>query len=128
MDTLTRNLGLSYSIRPDYIHARITARHVDRSTAMTYLSEVISKCADRRCHRLLLERDIPTMMSDDELFQTMDEVVAMDSGTRIAFLNPHTTIEEGLQHIELYGAGPDGNYRCFRTREEAEQWLLEEEA
>jgi len=128
MGTSQKRFELEFKEHPEYLHARISAPYIDYSMAMSYLSEVMSECANRRCKRLLLERDIPDMMPEDELFKSMDYLVSLDSGgTRIAFLNPHTSVAEALQHIVDYGAGRGGVYRYFQDFDEAEAWLLEDE-
>jgi hypothetical protein len=85
----------------------------------------MSECADRRCKRLLVERDVRTMAAGDELFETMNDLVALDSVTRIAFVTPHTTVAESRQHAVDHGTGHDGDYRFFRSKDKAVEWLLQ---
>lgn len=115
---------LEFLERPNYIHARISATEIDISMAMEYLSEVMLYCADKRKKRLLIERDIPSMMPQDEMDQAMNYLVSIDSKTRIAFLNPHAKVERSLKNIIDHGTDRGGNYRYFKNLKEAEIWLL----
>lgn len=119
---------LTFNEQSEYLHARISAPFIDRAAGMWYLGEIFLECANRRKKKLLLERDIPYMMPQDELVRTMDHLVSMQSGTRIAFLNSHASIAEELKQIIEYGAEQGATFRYFETFEEAEQWLLNDEA
>ncbi|MFL6468501.1 MAG: hypothetical protein ACJ72Z_11140 [Pyrinomonadaceae bacterium] len=125
MDTSLALFEIEYLEHPEYLHARITAPHIDRPMAMSYLSEVMTECAKRRLKKLLLERLTPAVLPQDELSNTMDYLISMDSGTRIAFLSPHSTVAESMQHVVDHGEGKDGAYRYFQSFDEAEKWLLE---
>ena len=112
-------------VRPGYVYARVTAEHVDRPTAMWFLSEAISECANHRKKRLLLERGNAGAVAEDELFIMMDELLKLSDETKIAFLNQHLLSAEKIREVIKYGAGRGGNYRCFMSFDKAEQWLLE---
>jgi len=116
---------LEFKEHPEYLHARITAAFLDRSDAMSYLSEIFLECARLRRKRLLLERATPCVMQRDELYDTMDHIVSMKQTTRIAFLNSHGTVAETLSHIVDYGRDRGGEFRYFQEFQEAENWLLE---
>ena len=125
MDASPKFYGLTFNEQPNYLHVRITATRFDRDRALSFLSEVMSECANRRCKRLLLERDLPETGMDDELLNAMDDMVEMDSGTRIAFLNPNTSSERALQHAGNDGVRRDGAFRSCSSKEEAIEWLME---
>jgi len=110
---------------PEYVHARVTADHVDRATAMSFLSDVLMECAKNRCKRLILERDNPGVVVEVELFYIMDDLLKLKDETKIAFLNRHLLHAESIRDVVLYGAKLGGNYRCFNSFEKAEQWILE---
>jgi hypothetical protein len=120
-----RLYALEFKEHPEYLHARITASFLDRAAAMSYLSEIFLECAKLRKKRLLLERATPCMLQRDELYSTMDYIVSLEGGTRIAFLNSHGTVAETLSHIVDYGTNRGGRFRYFQEFEEAETWLVE---
>jgi hypothetical protein len=113
---------LTFDERPEYLHARISAKMLDRRTALDYLSEISMKCANTRCKQMLLERDIPIMPADENLFPTLKELVEMSSGIRIAFVNPHVSVDDAMKHLDEYNLGADFKY--FNDAAEAQRWLL----
>ncbi len=118
---------LGINEHPEYLHARTSAPFIDRATGMWYFGEIFLECADRRKKKLLLERDIPYMMPYDEVVSTMDYLISMHSGTRIAFLNSHLSIAKELQKIINYAADRGGPFKYFEVFDEAEQWLLNDQ-
>jgi len=115
---------LMFDVRPEYLHARIAAPEINRAIALDYLGEIADKCASTRCKKMLLERDIDSMMVDTELFETMKDFVRMSQGIKIAFVNPHLSIEEAMRQIVDYGSSEGGEFDYFNTVGDAERWLL----
>src|SRR5438132_559165 len=103
--------------RDGYVHARIKADLIDHQTALDYLGEIADKCADARCKKLLLERDIPAMLTDGELFACMRKLVRMSSGVKIAFVNRHIPIRKALKHLIGIGAARGADYKYFNDAE-----------
>jgi len=117
---------IEVEVHLEYVHARVTADHVDRATAMSFLSDVLMECAKHRLKRLILERDNPGVVVEVELFYIMDDLLKLKDETKIAFLNRHLLHAEEIRDVVAYGANLGGNYRCFNSFESAEQWLLED--
>ncbi|HVQ56265.1 MAG TPA: hypothetical protein VMS29_05880 [Pyrinomonadaceae bacterium] len=113
---------LTFEERPEYLHARISAQSLDRKSALDYLSEISLKCASTRCKQMLLERDVPIMPTDEDLFVSIKELVEMSAGIRIALVNPHVSVEDAMKHIDQCHHGADFKY--FNDTTEAQRWLL----
>jgi hypothetical protein len=124
MGASPKTYGLTFVEQPNYLHARITANFVDRDLAMSFLSEIMTECANRRCKRLLLERCPPYLIVNDQFLNAADELIAMDSGTRIAFLNSQASIDESIKSNGDRGFDEAGNYSFFKSEAEAVAWLL----
>lgn len=120
MDASPKIYGLTFIEQPYYLHVRLTVPIDSREMAMSILSEVMNRCADRRHKRVLLEREIEEKVSDDQLFEALCEMVEMDSGTRVAFLDRHLTDNDCSQ---LTGT----DCQCFQRKDEAETWLLQDD-
>lgn len=118
---------IEYQVYPEYLHARVTAEHIDRTTSMSFLSDVLMECAKHRRKRLLLERGNAGNVAQEELFGMMHDLMTLHDDTKIAFLNRHILLAEKIRDVVAYGANLGGNYRCFDSFEIAEQWLLEDE-
>ena len=122
MSPPTKVYELTFEESPEYLHARIAAQAMDRQTALDYLSEISLKCASTRCKRMLLERDIPALTPDEELFVSMKDLVEMSAGIRIAFVNRHLPVDEAMKHVADYHYGADFKY--FNDVADAQHWLL----
>lgn len=117
---------LSFEERPDYLYARIEAESIDRTTALSYLSEVARYCARIDAKRLLIHRDIPVMLPDADLFNTTTDFLEMVRGTRAAFVNPYQDLTEALDFAMVVGLNRGADYKLFNSIEDAEKWLLED--
>ncbi len=125
MKAAAKAYELTFTERSNYLHVCIHAETIDRAMALDYFAEVASKCADVRCKRMLLERDIPAMIPDEDLFTTMNDFIEMSIGIRVAFVNAHTPIDDALKHIVDFGIDRGADFQYFKTVDEAERWLDE---
>lgn len=121
-----RPYELSFDPRPEFLYARIAAPSINRSLKLDYLAEVLLKCAQSRCKSILLERDIPAMVADEEYEKTIEDVVKASEDVSIAFLNPHRNIERQLRRFVAQGKRRGGRFRYFSARAAAEKWLIKQ--
>jgi hypothetical protein len=122
----SRPYELSFETRPEFLYARIAAPSINRSLKLDYLAEVLLKCAQSRCSQILLDRDIPAMVADEEFESTIDDVVRASENVAIAFVNKHKEIEPRLKRFVTNGKRRGGKFRYFADRESAEKWLLKQ--
>ena len=115
--------GLTIEHRDGYLYACLSSQQLDRTMACDYLAEILLECARKRCKRLLLARHPPRLMDEADVFKTMGDVVRMNSGTKIAFLNEHLPISEALPYIAAIGHGDE--FKFFTDAEQAKAWLLQ---
>lgn len=118
-----RPYELSFETRPEFLYARIAAPSITRALKLDYLAEVLLKCAQSRCKQILLERDIPAIIEDEEFEKTVEDVVRASEDVAIAFVNPHHDIEQKLKKFIALGKRRGGRFRYFSARDEAEKWL-----
>jgi hypothetical protein len=116
---------IEYRSHPEYLHARVAAEHIDRTTSQSFLSDVLMECARQRRKKLLLERANAGSVVESELAGMMADLLKMNDTTQIAFLNRHLRMAEEIADVVAYGASVGGNYKCFNSFKAAEQWLLE---
>jgi hypothetical protein len=107
--------ALEFKEHPEYLHARITASFLDRTGALSYLSEIFLECAKLRKKKLLLERATPCMMQRDELYSTMDFIVSVEKDTRIAFLNAHGTVPRPFHTLSITERNRAEDSNTFRN-------------
>ena len=115
---------LKFEKRPDYLYAFVRAKTIDRDTAIDYLGRIADRCEDLECTKLLLERDIPVMLSDSDLYFTTNEFLRMLKGVKVAFFNPHISIEKAMEFAITIGTTSGAKFSLFNTIADAEEWLL----
>jgi hypothetical protein len=116
--------ALTFDDRPGYLFAHVQAAAISRESALKYLGEVARRREETGARRVLLVREIPVMLSDSDLFFTTRDFLDMIGSTRIAFVNPYSEIEEGMDFAMTIGLNRGANYRLFSSVEAAEEWLL----
>ena len=118
---------IQYGLQPDYLHARVSAERIERTTWQSLLSDVLMECARHRRKKLLLERVNAGDVPQSELQDMMADLLKLNDTTQIAFLNRHLLMADEIADVVAYGANMGGNYRCFSSVEAAERWLLEDQ-
>jgi hypothetical protein len=117
--------NIEFQVRPGYLYARVQAPVIKREIAYSYLAEIVTKCADLRVKKLVLERDIPAVLDDEEMFAAMDDLVRMSKGMRVALVNRHISVSRALERIVNLGVGKGADYGYFTDPQDAEKWLLD---
>ena len=115
---------LTFDKRPDYLYAVIKADSIDRETALRYLQELADKCSEVNADRVMLERRIPSMMSDADNYLIIQDIIRLIGPRRLAILNPYDSDGEAMAFGNLVGANRGLPYRIFDSADDAEAWLL----
>jgi hypothetical protein len=115
---------LLFDERSGYLYACVTADRIDRGSAVEYLKEIADRINRSDYDGLMLERDIPMMLSDADLFFTTQDFLNMTGLERVAFVNKHLPIKTQMEFAILIGTNRGANYRLFNVVDEAEKWLL----
>jgi hypothetical protein len=118
-----RPYTLTFETRPNYLYARVAAPIINRTIKLDYLAELLLKCAEVRCDQILLERDIPVMMSNQDIEATIEDVLRASESVRIAFVNPHKPIEKDMRRFVNLGKRRGGQFHYFADKDAAEKWL-----
>ena len=108
----------------EYLHIRIEAEQMTRQIAEMYLAEVADACAEMNCRRLLLERDVPTMLNFADLVDVTKDFLKMVRGVRVAFVNPHTSIDDQMNFAVMFGSNRGGLYSLHSNVSSGIKWLL----
>lgn len=112
---------LTFDYRKGYLYALITVPTVTRATAYEYLAEILLECSRKRCKRVMIEREFTDLENAADFFETMGELLKMNSGTKIAFVNQRIAHEDAIHYA--VNARPDPDYHYFTETAVAEQWL-----
>lgn len=120
----TNPYSLIFEYRDGYLYSCVTADSIDRKAAISYLTEISDRLKSSRSKRLLLDRRIPKMLSDGDLFTTTLDFLEMIRGTKVAFVNPYLSIDEAMTFAMTIGNNRGANYQLFADADAAERWLL----
>ena len=115
---------LTFEPRAKYLYAHIHAETTTRAIALRYLRQIAEECVRLKYERLLIERDVPVMLSDSDIFSTTNDFLDMIRHVRVAFVNPHVTHKAAMKFAMLVGTNRGGQFHAHKTVHEAEQWLL----
>ena len=115
---------LTFEKRPNYLFARVNADTISGDVALQYLSDIANECSQSGYDKVLIVRDIPAMLDTGTLFFTTGEFLEMIGPTQVAFVNPHSSIQQSMDFAIMIGTNRGANYRLFEDEAEAEKWLL----
>ena len=117
--------SLHFEDREQYLFARVRAEDLDLATAKLYLGEVAKKVRSGGYDRLLLERDVPTMLGPGSLYfatQAMHDHLGED--TRVAMVSVYEPVLQQINLAELLAQNSHLRLQFFESIDAAEAWLL----
>lgn len=118
---------LTFEVRPSYFYARVQGETIDQRTAIDYLHEVVNKCKKFGHARLLLVRDIPATLSEDEVyFSGTDFAHTGLEDMQIALVDERPENVEALELTILVQNNRGANIQLFEDVKAAEEWLLKD--
>jgi hypothetical protein len=106
-----------------YIHAAVGGLRVTPEIALAYWKEIVEKCEESACSRILLEHNFAEMISMQEMLTVIGPVGELLKGRSMAFYDRHghyDVPEAGKAILR----GKDVKMQLFHDLEEAKRWLL----
>ena len=119
--------NISFEYRPEYLYVYVSGEHDSYAISRQYWQQISDECAVNKIKRVLIEEDIPEMVSMGEMFQLASEIPEMGFfGIRIAFVDRYIE-QQDLNHFgELVAVNRGLHGKIFNDVTEAEKWLLAE--
>ena len=122
----TRPYSLAFDIYPDYLYARVTSEKLTIESSLRYLHEIVDKCRELGCHRLMIEKDVPMMLDMAQAFTVASDFSDMRANSiKVAHLDKRTENFERNKFFILVSNNHGGSSRIFTEYAAAEEWLLE---
>src|SRR5687768_11630150 len=115
---------LTFDNREGYLQATVQAKTIDRETALDYLSEMANKCRQLEYDRLLVVRDIPSMVDLGSLFSIAENFPDLMQGIKVAVVNPFAEIRKDMDLAVLMATNRGAQFTVHNSIPEAENWLL----
>ena len=114
-------------VRPRYLYARVSSPSTSQAMVVAYLHEIISRCKKLHQTHLLLERDIPAALDEDEVyFSGTDFAHTGLEDMKIAVVDHRPENSEHLELAILVQNNRGANIKLFGDVNDAERWLAKE--
>lgn len=124
MDSGSYNLG--FEKRDGYLYARVQADFLDLESAKSYLKEIAERLESDLYDKLLLERDVPTMLGPGSLYFATQAFQNYIGDCKVALVNVYEPIKEKMDFAVLLAQNNGGRFALFDTIDEAEAWLVKD--
>lgn len=124
MASLDKSYSISFSTEQGYLLAEISAEKTDEHIARAYLKELTDKIAETGERRVLMIRDIPSTLGEVSLFNITLDNMEPFRGTRVAVVNPYSTVERPIDFALTAGRNRGAICRLFSEPEAAKKWLM----
>lgn len=125
MNVPEKPYSLTYDEKPNYLYARVQCDTLTMEIAVDYLREVIMECRELQYTRLLIERDVPMLLTRAQNMSVAEQLAAMDvKGLKIAVVDSHS--ENGKLN-KLAAAANRGfgiMARAYGSVPDARRWLI----
>jgi len=116
---------LAFEERDGYLYAKITSKAITLERSEEYLSEVMRRCRELDCTRLMIERHIPQTLSNVEAYRlvtTLTDIIP--EGLRVAMVDGNSNNRKRLEFGTRAARSQQVDAEIFSTVETAEEWLL----
>ncbi len=120
----TKPYELRFDKRDGYLFAHVKSDTVDAQMVKQYTSEIAGKCNMLGAQRVMVLREIPAMMTDEQIEGLVDTVLEVFRGVSVAYVNPHQSNSPGLRLGALTANRRGGDLQIFDSPDEAEAWIM----
>src|SRR5688572_7191530 len=87
---------LTFEERPGYLYANVKDTSMSEEMSAAFLGEIADKCAELGISRVIINRDVPVIINSSSLFFSMQVIVKILRGLKVAVLNPFPSNDEAL--------------------------------
>ena len=114
---------ITFDRRPDLLHVRVEGEKDSYEISIAYWNEIATECERLGTRRLLVEEDIPEVVSFSEMYSIAAELPELFQGISIAFVDRYSEQAELNSFGELVAQNRGVRGRFFAEAEAAEAWL-----
>lgn len=116
--------SLSYEVRTDYLYVLIEGEQISSDIARSYWNNIISLSRKTNSKRMLVNKEIPLVLSPAKLFQLGSELAADGfQSCKVTICDRHAT-PDGMVFSENVIRNRGLNGRAFTELDEATNWLI----
>jgi hypothetical protein len=123
MNGSAKDYDLEIDDHGSYLHAVVGGLRVTPEIALGYWSEIVEKCEQTGCAKILLEHNFVEMISMQEMLEVIGPVGELLKGKSMAFFDRygHYDIPEAGKAILR---GHEVKMQLFHDLNEAQRWLI----
>jgi len=114
---------LEFRTRPDYLLAYLRVDKPDPKISFAYRRDLQAKCIETGATKLLVVRDIPSVLSTMDFFQMSEDSVSLLRGIRTAWVNPYPSLHSALDFSITVANNRGAIYGLFSDVGSAQKWL-----
>lgn len=124
-----KEYSISFEDRETYLYASVAGAKETLSIAHAYWSEIAERAISSDIKKVLVFEDFPEVISIAEVHQLVSEFSELPiTNIRLAFVDPHPQHKSLNEFAVLVGSNRGLTIEAFDTVEEAEKWLLGDQA
>ena len=116
---------LALEVRHGYLYAFVRGNLAAPDTRITCWAEIISRCREEKCDRLLVVQDSPGNSTPTDAFVSSRGITALGlGGIKIAFVDLDPANHENNKFGETVAANRGAVAKVFTSESEGLAWLL----
>jgi hypothetical protein len=120
---MAKQYTLTFEERPDYLYARVEGEHDSYEISRDFWIEIASECEIRGTRKLLVEENIPEVVSVSDMYAIASELPDRFLEVSIAFVDPYADQAELNSFGELVAQNRGVRGRFFADVASADKWL-----
>lgn len=124
MTTPASDLNITYEERDAYLFAHVSASEISPALGNDYLVDIARRARELNLAKIVVVRDIPSVMNPVDVFTGVGNVVADYYGLRVAFVNPYPELREALEFGATVGNNRGAMFAVFDDEKTAVDWLF----
>ena len=114
---------LTFEKREHYLSVTLRTEHIDHLTVLDYLGEVAVTAARWHSRALLIDRDIPMVLCDEEMSDSWGVFLNTRAQMRVALVNPYNRIAPPLKRLLASTQNGAVKAAYFDSVAAAQRWI-----
>jgi hypothetical protein len=118
-----KDYDLTFEQGQGCVRVALRAPKVGHVTVLDYLGEIAVTCAKWHSRALIIERDVPMVLWDEEMLDSWGVFLNTRTEMRVALVNPYPTLERPLRRTIAAARASAVNVAYFENTAAAERWM-----
>lgn len=125
MNVPEKPYSLTYDEKSNYLYAHVKCDEFTIEVAVDYLREVIAECRELQYTRIMIDRDIPVILSTAKIQFVAEQLATVNTkGLKIALVDPRPENRELNRFAAAASRGLGTKVRAYSTIPDGRRWLI----